>query len=170
MKIVKDAKGRDWNLSVDIASLKRVRDVCDLDLVNLAASNVIEKLHDDPVLVAGVVYVILKPQLDAKGMTEESFCEGLAGGELDDMTKALFEDLIDFFPGRRGRLFKKAMAKVMKAVDKGLDVIDKRIDTLDVEGPVVAEVTKGLEKLKKPVTSGKSSGEPPASSASTPDP
>ncbi len=163
MQVFEDGAGRKWEVVVNIATAKRVLDVCGIDLVGAEAGALVQELYVTPIKVAGAVYAIIKPQLDEQGVAEEAFCESLAGDAVDEMTKALLAELVAFFPGRRGRLLKKALDKVGVVMEKGLNVAETEIDNVDVDKVI-------RDAVAKTRTSGNSSGKSPDESESTPGP
>ncbi len=98
MKTFKDATGKDWEVVIHVAALKRVRDLAGVDLMDVAGGDLLERLIDDPVLLVNVLYVLVKPQADARTISDEQFGAALVGGALDAAADALIRELLDFFP------------------------------------------------------------------------
>ena len=133
MKPFTDASGRTWELTVIVSAVKRVRDL-------------LERLADDPVLLVDVLYVLCKPQADAKGVSDEDFGRGMVGGVLDDAASALMKELLDFFPSaQRARALGKMARKI------------------EAQQAAVAEAAAALAAIP-----GGSSGNSPASLEPTP--
>lgn len=106
MKSFTDNKGRTWTLEVTVATVKRVRALCrvelnsivELDKNNKPSAELLERLSSDPVLLVDVLYAVCKPQADKLGITDEDFGEAMAGDAIEHATTALLEEVIDFFP------------------------------------------------------------------------
>jgi len=160
MKTFKDNAGRAWTVQVDVAAIKRVRSLLDVDLMEAVEGKLLERLVSDPVLLCDIVYVVCKPEADAKGVTDEDFGRAMAGDALELATTALLEDLIAFFPLARRRLLEKALAKLRELEARALAVAETRLDSPELE----AEMEKALASI------GNSSGSSPGSSESTPTP
>jgi len=162
MKIFKDTQGREWEIAVNVATIKRVRSLLDVDLMSLVdeQSNLIQRLQTDPVLLVDVVYVLCKPQADQRGVTDEQFGESMASDALDDATSALFRELADFFPKGRRALMQKMVDKIEKFQKRAIEYADARLES--------GELDRQFEQLLQ--THGGSSGDAQESLDSTPDP
>ena len=96
MKSFTDNAGRLWTLAVNVAAIKRVRAICDVDLnsiVELDAKNnptakLLERLSTDPVLLVDVLYAVCKPEADSKNISDEEFGAAMAGDTVDHATSA----------------------------------------------------------------------------------
>ncbi len=160
MKTFKDSQGREWNLAINVDAVKRVRSLLDVDLLEVTDGKLLERIASDEVLMVDLVYVLVKPEADAKGVTDEEFGRAMAGDAIDAAYTAFMEELTSFFrnPQRRA-LLKKALAKLNDLEARVLDRAEKRIDSGELD-EVVEEVLS---------THGPSSGNLPASSESTPE-
>ena len=115
MKPFTDSQGRTWNVTVNVGAIKRVRDVLGVDLLDVANGDLLSRLADDPCLLVDVLFVLSKPEADAKGITDEDFGRGMVGGVLDEASAALMKELLDFFPSaQRARALGK-MARKLEA-------------------------------------------------------
>lgn len=118
MKSFTDNAGRTWMISVNVATVKRVRALCDVDLnsiVELDAQNqpntkLLEHLSTDPVLLVDVLYAICKPECDTKNVSDEEFGRSMAGDAIEQATDALLDEIIDFFPEAKRLAFRKILA------------------------------------------------------------
>jgi len=160
MKTFKDNAGRTWTVSVDVAAIKRVRSMLDVDLMEAVDGKLFERLVSDPIMLCDVIYVLCKPDADAQSVSDEDFGRAMAGDALDHATTALLEELVGFFPQARRRLLAKALSKLKTLEARAMDVADKKLDSPELE----AQLEAALESI------GDSSGISPAASASTPAP
>ena len=157
MKTFTDAASRTWEVTVNVGAVRRVRDLLGVDLMDVAGGDLLERLADDPVLLVDVLYVLVKPQADAKSITDEDFGRGMVGGVLDEAASALMKELLDFFPStQRARALGK-LVKVMQAQEAVAKEAAEAIRPLAEAGATVGTAAPGG-----------SSGNSPASSASTP--
>ncbi|TVQ57550.1 MAG: hypothetical protein EA377_00825 [Phycisphaerales bacterium] len=174
MKTFTDTTGRNWTITVNVDAIKRVRSLCDVDLLEWSDGKLIERLIRDPILLCDVVYAVCKPQIDERSITDEDFGQAMAGDAIEHATTALLEEVVNFSPNLRDRqLAERVMKRTWQAMDRARDVIETRIDQeLD-------RITdEALEELEKELTGeglpgagagdGGSSGSLPASSDSTP--
>jgi hypothetical protein len=161
MRTFKDAKGREWKIGVTVSSVKRVKDLAKFDLLRVRDHLV--SLTTDPELLANVLCAICRPQLEALGISDEEFGEGLAGDPIDHATRALLEDLADFFPQPAQRA---ALHKLLVTMDevtaRGMDLITTKMDAA-----IPAKRTEAIAKMEEIL--GGLFTNLPGSSASTPD-
>lgn len=136
MKTFNDNAGRSWNVEVNVAAIKRVRGLTQVNLLEIIEGTLIEKLVRDPVLLCDVIYALCKPQAD--GLTppvnDEEFGRSMAGDAIEHATAALLEELVSFCPSPRDR---KNLGRVLdatkKVMDKARDLIEAKIDSGELE-------------------------------------
>jgi hypothetical protein len=104
MKVFTDNAGKTWSVSMTIDSVKRVRDLLGVNLVEPEAGEppLLTRLGTDEILLCDVVYCLVKPQADTLGVTDEDFGRALGGDAILAAQTALYEELVDFFQ-KRGR-------------------------------------------------------------------
>lgn len=161
MRTFKDNAGRTWTISLTVAAVKRVRDLAKIDLLDLANGRVFERLVADPVTLCDALYAACKPQADAEGITDEEFGEAMAGDAIEHASKALVEELIQFFPNARERA---ALSRVVRTMDAAMDRarsdVERRLDG--------GEIERAVEMAMVKTAAGPSSTGLPVSSASIP--
>jgi len=169
MHAFKDNQNREWTVEINVAALKRVRGLTDVDLMQAieGSGGLIERLVRDPVLLCDVIYAVCKPQADERGVADEAFGEAMAGDAIEHATAALLEELVSFCPSPRDRA---NLGRVLKAtrdvMDKARDLVEQRIDEL-VEGGALERAAMEAAGPVNGGPDGASSGSAPASSAST---
>ena len=130
MRTFKDNAGRDWTVAVNVASIKRLRDVLDVDLMGVIEGDLLQRLYADPVLLVDVVYVLCKPRADELEVTDEQFGQAMGGDAIELATAALVDEIIDFFPNRRDReRARKVLAKFTTAMERAQDALDLRVES-----------------------------------------
>lgn len=142
MKTFKDCESRDWVVAVNVDSIKRVRALLNgTDLLSVLdeKGTLLRDLHTNPVLVVDVVYCLCKPQADERGISDEQFGQAMAGDVIDRASRALMEDLVDFFPEARRSILKKILQKVTQLEEKIAARAEKILD-----GP---ELDRLMEKV-----------------------
>ena len=151
MKTFTDNLGNSWTLSVTVGTIKRVRALCGVDLANIIsiengkAPNVglLEQLAADPVLLVDVLYAVCKPEADAKNISDEDFGRAMAGDAIELATTALLDEIIDFFPEAKRRVFRKILDASRRFEQKS-----KQALTALLEDPTFdAKIDKALEAL-----------------------
>jgi hypothetical protein len=149
---------RSWEITINVAAVKRVRGLLQIDLYGLVDDGFqsLGKLVSDPVTLADVLYCLCKDQADKLGVSDEDFGRSLAGDAIARAADAFVEELIDFFPDARAR------ESLRKAIQAGKTVRDK----------VLAHAETMLQAIDPEIEAQKwinSSGNLPESSAATPD-
>ncbi len=161
-----DVQGRTWSIDITVATLKRVRALVGVDLIEAAGGTLLDRLVTDPVLLGDVLYACVKPQADERHVSDEEFGKALAGDVVEAATTALLEAFVAFFPSPRRRVLEKAVAKLAGWRTAALTAAEARLDDPALEAAVQAAV-RAATPLSPPPPRGTSSGSAPASSAST---
>lgn len=158
MKTFNDNAGRSWTVQVNVDAVKRVRDLAQVNLLEVVEGKLLERLISDPVLLCDVIYCLCKPEADSKNISDVDFGRAMAGDAIDGATTALLEELVDFFPQAKRRVLAKALAKLQKLQTVALAAVETRLDSPELERQMAAR----LQQLSS------SSGNALESSASTP--
>lgn len=132
MKSFKDVNGKDWIISISVGSIKRVRDLLGINLLDCIKSNLIDDLKSDPITLVDVLFCLCKEQADKAGISDINFGEAMAGDALEQATDAFLEELINFFPSQKRELLAKAMEKVREAEKVAMARAEKQLEELDV--------------------------------------
>ncbi len=160
-----DRRGRVWIVDIDNTTLRRVKALTDVRLLDAIDGDLVTRLSSDPLLLGDVLFAICKPQADQQDVDDESFAEGLAGDSIDEACKALVDGLVAYFPESRRRLLRKAADKQKMIETRGLAAIEKRLD----DPNLVDRIVEDLERKLAVPTLSDSSSDSPALSESTPD-
>lgn len=136
MKAFKDRAGRTWNVDINVVTAKRLLSLAGLDITKLHEPQVFMPLADNPVKMVDALYVAVKPQADAAGITDEEFGVSMGGSAIDDGFTAFMEEVADFFrlPEQR-ETFRLALNRVRQIGAKaGVLALEKLNDpNLDAE-------------------------------------
>nr|DAG83190.1 MAG TPA: hypothetical protein [Caudoviricetes sp.] len=151
MKSFTDNLGRSWTLVVNVAAIKRVRALCDVDLNaiveidkdNNPSTKLLERLSSDPVLLVDVLYAVCKPDCDQKNVSDEDFGAAMAGDAIDHATAALLDEIVDFFPEAKRLAFKK----ILSATRRFEEIAKKRLETMLQDGKFEEKLVSELEQL-----------------------
>lgn len=176
MRTFKDNAGRTWSLTLNVWTVKKVRDLLGVDLLDLGGESatgssdkkpgLLFRLIADPVLLVDVLYVVCKDQADGASVTDEQFGRAMGGDAIDAATKAFLEELADFTPSPRDRArARKVIATTWAMIDRAQDVLDAK-----AEKELPAAVETLLTEMAEMSALGSSSTSSPASSESNPAP
>ena len=158
MKVFKDRLGREWSLELNILTIKRIKDLAKVDLLQIGSGKV-NSLTDDPYKIVEVLGLLVADQIKTLGISQDVFLAGLSGESLDQASQALLEELVDFFPSRRGVILRKILATA------------REIDMQTTEAAMGAVNDPGFKDkmLQAMLTDGSSSTSSPESPESIPE-
>ena len=170
MREFRDDQGRPWQVALTVASALRVRDNVTVDVVDeetgerrpvpfdmVDASNIsqtFQVLRSQYAKIGEVLYALLTKQVEAKSLSKEEFLDGLRGDSMDAATKALEQELVDFFPQRLRKMIGLLASKMDEVANEMLGRAEAGLEKATVESLAAA--------------SGMPSGKPPESSESIP--
>jgi hypothetical protein len=138
MKPFTDSAGRTWTIAMTIDSVKRVRDLLDINLVEPEAGEppLITRLATDVILLCDTIYCMVKPQADKLNVTDAEFGAALGGDAILNATVAFYQELSDFFlaSGRPDR--SKAIAAQQKMIQLAVERVKQAIEAINPEAQV----------------------------------
>lgn len=146
-----DTLNRTWSLVVNVSSIKRVRALCNIDLSSIISldSNgkvnveLLEKIANDPVLLVDIIYALVKPEADSKGVSDESFGASMAGDCIETATEALLEEIIDFFPETK----RKVLHKIVETTKRFNLQAKKSVETILANPELDTQINEELKHL-----------------------
>ncbi len=141
MKTFTDSKGRAWDVELNVHQMKRLRDRLGVDLANVISTGpgggvetgTLERLASDPCLLADVLWVLCEKSAKAAGVTDEEFGSSLAGDSVEEATRALLDELVDFFPGARRLFLRKALDLAKKRADESERALRTALESPEFE-------------------------------------
>ena len=150
MKTFTDNIGRTWTLLVNVATIKRVRALCGVDLNSIIevedgkpTTKLLERLSTDPVLLVDVLYAVCRPECEQKGVSDEDFGAAMAGDAIEQATSALLDEVIDFFPEAKRLAFRK----ILSASRRFEEMARKRLAAAMADSGFEDRVVSELERL-----------------------
>ena len=144
-----DSSGRVWVVDISVATIKRVRTLTGINLLEVIQGELIEQLSSDPILLADCLYAVCQPQAVREGVSDEAFGQALAGDVIDRATTALLEGLIEFFPEPKRRLLEKATAKYRQVQTQALALVEAKLDSPELEAKILKDLEAEL-RLPEP--------------------
>ena len=133
MKAFTDNAGKTWSVAMTIDSVKRVRDLLGVNLVEPEAGEppLLTRLGTDEILLCDVVYCLIKPQADTLGVTDVDFGRALGGDAILAAQTALYEELVDFFQ-KRGRPDRaRAVAAQKTMIEMAIESVRMKLDAMN---------------------------------------
>lgn len=129
MKSFKDCEGREWHVSVNVDSIKRVKSLINIDLLDVADGKLFSVVLANPITLVNTVYCLCLPQAEQRNVSDADFGRAMAGDAIDHASTAVLEELIDFFPNRQRQILRKALTKVQEVEARGADLAVKHLDS-----------------------------------------
>ena len=142
MQYVKDVNNFQWEIKVNVNTLKRIKALCGVDLMELISVNektgemnteLLERFSSDPILLVDVLYATCKPQADEKNMTDEQFAEVWAGDQIETAVNALMEEIINFFPEAKRKLWQKINQASKITAQKEQNELLEKLEKINLE-------------------------------------
>ena len=143
MRTFHDNAGRNWTVTLNVATLKRIRALTGIDLINIISLDehrkpnveLLERLSEDPILLVDVLYAACKPEADSQSVTDEQFGAAMAGDAIEHATNALLDELVSFFPDPKRKVLQKILdanrrfgETLKRKVEAELNTLDAKID------------------------------------------
>ena len=128
--------GSEWPIVISTATLIRLREAIDVDLMKVVDGELLQQLYEDPGLLSKVVFHVCQPE---SGFAE--FAELFSGDALDSAHDALMEGLLSFFP----KAHRETLEAILRTSREGQAKVMKVLN-----GPAVSEaMTKELDELEE---------------------
>lgn len=143
--IFKDKLNRQWDLTINVGVVRRVRKEVDVDLGTLFDTESLNALVKDVCKFSDAIFAIVRPQAESFGVSQEDF-DGMFDGDLGGAIEAAFyRALVNFFPPEKrpaaGRLLDKLKLVQAKVLEKATAQIDQ-IDPDTEANEILAESLK----------------------------
>lgn len=146
-----DSQDRSWPIPVTVGSIRRVQKTLDLNLANATEpagcasggnsggggegnqSPLLTRLAIDPALLVDVVYVLVQPHAEERGVDDLQFGEAIDGEAYGRMAEAFWSALTDFFQGTGRTEIVRAIRRQTEILTEASRRAGDRIDALNVD-------------------------------------
>ena len=121
MHAFKDRTGRDWTLDMTCGRAAQIRAVTGVDVTNVTQPEprCLMQMTEDPYLAMDVIWVLVEPQAQARGVSKAEWLDALTGNEMSEASEALQDEIIFFSPDRHPR--KKVLLAAAEASRRVID-------------------------------------------------
>lgn len=133
MKTFVDNSGKTWTVSITVGTIKRVKDLLGINLIQAITGDLIEKLETDICLFVDILYVVCKDQAQANSISDEKFGTLLGGDSLEQATDCFLDELINFFPEAKRKLYQKAYRRSKEAQLIAVQKLQKKIQGMNFQ-------------------------------------
>jgi len=145
-----DALGRAWTINITCSSLKRITANAGFDIAEIGNGKALELFSGSTTHLLDILWPLVAADAGNRGISEESFGDGLRGDAITGTVKALKEELLDFFPSARRHLMQRLLAKMEtvlgQAGEKALADIDAAQASLVTGGNSPTSVRESSEE------------------------
>lgn len=149
------ANSHRYVVTIDVPTVKAVRDRAGIDMLDIKGG-IVDRLMSDPVALVDTLWVICHQS--GQATSEIEFAKQLVGDSILGAQEALFEALVDFFPsGQRDALRgaidaqKKVRDRLLALAQETLAGTDQLIE--DAEQAYRAQLNSGNERGSSPESS-----------------
>lgn len=163
-----DRFDKRWQLTIDVAACKRVKNALAINLYKLVEDGFrpLRDLLSDPIQLVDVIFVLSVP-LDQQAASDEDFGRAMAGDALERAAEAFTQELVDFFPSRRQReALTKVLATHRQIKDRLMEKATADLAQIDPE----KEADRALAEYAAKTSNGASGSGPDSVASLTPDP
>lgn len=145
-----DAQGREWLLSLTYGDVKRVRKLIGVNLFTLIDKSVkvskeelesgdaspdqlpiFMQLQIDPIMLGDVIYALVKPQLDERNVSEDSFSSAIGPREFKAAKEIFWRLYQNFFLEAGEPIQAKMIAgalRLSEGLEAGVSNLEGKID------------------------------------------
>jgi hypothetical protein len=138
-----DANGREWSITINVGTAKRVLDLAGVDIFKIFSEEA-TRLFSDPILLVNTIYVLVSDQCKGRDVTDAQFGEALVGDAIESAADALMQAVADFFPLSRRLIAQKTIEKSKLAAKAITDRALMELDKLDPNNIPLNSSTKLL--------------------------
>jgi hypothetical protein len=123
---------------VTFGSIRRVRDLVGVNLARMEDGDppLLTQLGTDVVLLCNVIFALIKPQADQRGITDEEWAEAMGGEAILNAHNAFYEALQDFFRSAGRPDVVTAARKQKTMIDLAVRAGQEKLENIDPETQV----------------------------------
>lgn len=144
-----DHTGRKWSVAITVSTIKRVRQLIDVNLLEIADGQLLDKLASDAEFLADTLYAVCKPQADERGVSDVQFGELLAGDTITEATNALVRGITDFFPQQRRVVFERLWAKMNTLREATIGMASSKLESQQMDQAIQAQINLASAEMDR---------------------
>lgn len=135
MRQFADKNDATWELNLNINTVKLVRALLGIDLLDLRAGDppLLTRLGTDIILLVDIIFVLVKKQAEERGVSDVMFAELMSGEAFQAASTAFYQELVDFFRALGRKDQAQALEYQMKLMIAAVDKIEKKILEIDID-------------------------------------
>lgn len=128
-------KASEWDCAITVATIRRVHGATELNLANICEGepSPLARLTTDAMLFADVLWHVIRPQAESRGIDKETF-EGLLDGSTAERAfDAFWEAVTLFFQSRNQPATARAIRTQLQALNLGQKKMERVIGEANLE-------------------------------------
>ena len=152
MSSFKDTAGRDWQIAVNVGTLRRIKKHLDVDLMGLVVkgNGLIDRMAVDAVLICDLLFVVVMEQAETLGITDEQFGASQDGDTLVAGLECLIEGVVNFSHSTK----RKVLRHIKEQVNKQTPRVEKAVNDAIASGKIASIVEAEIDAILEPLKSG----------------
>lgn len=168
MTAITDNNGQTWTLSMNVNTLRRVKALCGVNLTEIVTlepgkqpdTTLLEQLASDPILLVDVLYAVVKPEADAKGITDEAFGAAMVGDAIDQAVNALLDEVINFFPSPKRKVLSRLIQAGRRFAKKQEEALNQLLENPALDQAIEQALTGSSDSVTNSAESSESTPAP----------
>lgn len=133
MRMFTDTAGEEWGVSVPISAAKRVRQLTGIDLYDVNDGSLFKQL-DNPITLVDVLYVLCKPEADARGVDDVTFGSRVPPSALEEITDAIVvESAAMLYPAARREAVLELWRRIRDVRGRLAATLIERLGKIDID-------------------------------------
>jgi len=99
MQNFKDSSGKIWTFKIDVGVIRRIKNICGVNFLDIDKSfEILKHIKDDVVFCGDILFCCVYDQLDKHNISKDEFEKSLDGEILNSVSDKIIDDIISFFP------------------------------------------------------------------------
>jgi hypothetical protein len=141
-----DTKGREWQLSMTVGDLARVKTLTNYKLFgdDQTVVDSLNTLVNDPFTLANILYILCSEQCKERNISDEEFGCSLGGDTIQAAMEALINGVVSFFPPQKQKALNLLREKQTEIDAKTVEKMTAEVNAINLE-QVVSNRLSGVK-------------------------
>jgi len=151
MASFRDEKNREWKLESNVGTVKRVRELLDVNILDLQDKDagLLARLIEEPWTLCDILYAACKPQMDAAQVSDAEFAESMGGESLSLAFDALQEIVVNFSVGDQRELLRQVFSKQKEVRASAAKLALVEVDDPRLMESILAKIKRDMRRAKE---------------------
>lgn len=161
MQKFKDKQGREWSISLNGWTLKKLKETLNFDARDHES---ILRAANDPSLLCDVLFVLCQGQAEKLGVTDRDFGESMTGDVIEAAADAYMQETADFSP-RQKQALNTMLVKMRTTQDRATALAAEKLNSPQMDALIeraMSEQSQKIDDLLAGTNIGNSFGKSPA--------